>query len=68
MILGCMELEGRSGHETGRLLLKKLWQENLGEDLPEIQIAPGGKPFFSVRIIRRFYFCICNRKYFLSLF
>ena len=47
MIFGCMELEGRSGHDTGRLLLKKLWQENFEEELPEIQVTHRGKPFFS---------------------
>ncbi len=46
MILGCMTLDGLSGHEAGRLLLKKLWQENMGGELPEIAIADRGKPYF----------------------
>ena len=41
-----MALDGRSGHETGRLLLAKLYKEAVGTDMPEIAIAPGGKPYF----------------------
>ena len=65
MIFGCMELEGRSGHDTGRLLLKKLWQENFEEELPEIQVTHRGKPFFldnpwhfSISHTRRRAFCV----------
>ena len=65
MIFGCMELEGRSGHDTGRLLLKKLWQENFEEELPEIQVTHRGKPFFpdnpryfSISHTKRRAFCV----------
>ena len=46
MILGCMELGSLSGHDAGRLLLAKLWRENVGGELPEIAIGPRGKPYF----------------------
>ena len=40
-------LEGRSGHEVGRLLLERLYRQETGEDLPEIRIMEGGKPYFA---------------------
>lgn len=46
MILDCMNLSSLSGHEAGRLLLKKLWLENVGGALPEIAIEERGKPYF----------------------
>ena len=36
-------LDGRSGHEAGRLLLRQLY----GGTLPEIQYTAQGKPYFS---------------------
>lgn len=47
MILGCMELGSLSGHEAGRLLLQKLWEEQVGGKLPEIAVADRGKPYFA---------------------
>ena len=46
MILGCMELGSLSGHEAGRLLLQKLWEEQVGGTLPEIAVTDRGKPYF----------------------
>ena len=46
MIFGCMNLDGLSGHEAGRALLKQLWQENVGGEFPEIAIVDRGKPYF----------------------
>ena len=46
MILGCMELGTLSGHEAGRLLLQKLWKEQVGGTLPEIAVTDRGKPYF----------------------
>lgn len=46
MIFGCMELNGLSGHESGRLLLKNLWQAHMGGELPEIAVTEQGKPCF----------------------
>lgn len=39
-------LQGRGGHAVGRQLLSELYQTHVGGDLPEIGIAPGGKPYF----------------------
>ena len=39
-------LNGRSGHEVGWQLLQQLYQEETGEELPKIQIANRGKPYF----------------------
>ena len=36
MILGHEPLNGRTGHEAGRQLLKKLYLQQTGEDLPPI--------------------------------
>lgn len=40
-------LNGRSGHETGRDLLRQLYREETGQDLPEILTTDRGKPYFS---------------------
>ncbi len=67
MIFGCMELDGLSGHEAGRRLLKKLWQENIGGEMPEIAIADRGKPYFvdspwhfSISHTKRRVFCVLH--------
>ena len=67
MIIGCMELIGRSGHETGRLLLKKLWQEHMGGEMPEIRVTDRGKPWFadspwhfSISHTKRRAFCVLS--------
>ena len=39
-------LNGRAGHEAGRQLLRQLYREETGEELPAIHIAPRGKPYF----------------------
>lgn len=39
-------LDGRTGHEVGRALLRQLWQAHVATPMPEIIIAPGGKPCF----------------------
>ena len=46
MFFGCMELNALSGHEAGRILLKNLWQENIGREMPEISVTDRGKPYF----------------------
>ena len=46
MILGCAELNGLSGHEAGRKLLKDLWQTHIGDELPQIAVTDRGKPYF----------------------
>lgn len=47
MILDSMDLDGRSGHEGGRILLSRLYRRETGEDLPPIRIGTLGKPCFA---------------------
>ena len=67
MIFGCIELSGRTGHETGRLLLKDLWQTHIGGDMPEIRLTERGKPYFanspwhfSISHTKRRAFCVLS--------
>ena len=46
-ILAGEALEGRTGHEAGRCLLKRLYEAHFGEPIPEITRQSGGKPVFS---------------------
>ena len=69
MILGCMDLNGLSGHEAGRQLLKHLWQEMSGGDFPEIAVTERGKPYFvgspwhfSISHTKRRVFCALSRE------
>lgn len=41
-----MRLDGRSGHEAGRLLLAQLYREKTGAECPPVLTAPRGKPYF----------------------
>lgn len=47
MILGCAELNGLTGHQAGRKLLRELWQANIGGEMPEIALTDRGKPYFA---------------------
>lgn len=47
MRLAHCALKGRSGHDAGRDLLAKLYREETGGDLPEIQTTDRGKPYFA---------------------
>ncbi len=46
MIVGCMKLDGMSGHDRGRMLLRKLYRRQTGHSLPEIAVTDRGKPYF----------------------
>ena len=59
-VIGHCPLNGRSGHEAGRELLKKLYSENLGGEMPEILISDRGKPYFSTGQV---YFSISHTKH-----
>lgn len=39
-------LQGRTGHEAGRELLKQMYREICAEDCPEIAVEERGKPYF----------------------
>ena len=64
MILGAIALDGRTGHEAGRMLLAKLYRQTTGKNLPEIRVTDRGKPYFphspwhfSISHTRRHAFC-----------
>ena len=67
VIFGCMDLEGRSGHEAGRALLQRLWEQHIGSHLPEIAVTERGKPYFvdggwhfSISHTKRRVFCVLS--------
>ena len=45
--LASAELNGRGGHEVCRDLLSRLFVAHVGGPMPEIRIAPKGKPYFA---------------------
>ena len=47
IFLDSMPLDGRTGHETGRLLLARMYREYAGEPMPSIRVTDRGKPYFS---------------------
>ena len=46
MHLAWEQLNGRSGHEAGRVLLEKLYREHYGPEMPPIAVTDRGKPYF----------------------
>lgn len=69
MMIAHEELSGRSGHEAGRQLLKKLYRECTGEEIPPIVLSERGKPFFpggewhfSISHTKHHVFCALSRK------
>lgn len=47
MRIGFCKLEGRSGHEAGRQLLRQLYEAETGEEMPSILTTQRGKPYFA---------------------
>lgn len=47
MKIASMALEGISGHDAGRLLLRQLYRQETGGELPPILITDRGKPYFA---------------------
>ena len=47
MIIKHEPLSGRSGHDTGRALLRQMYAEHIGGEMPEILVAERGKPYFT---------------------
>ena len=65
--LASCALDGISGHEAGRKLLRSLWQTHVGGDLPPIGIAERGKPYFveshwhfSISHTKKHAFCVLS--------
>ena len=59
MKLAWCRLEGRTGHEAGRELLKALYFEETGQPLPPILVTDRGKPYFEGNSL---YFSISHTK------
>ena len=47
LYMDSMALDGCSGHEAGRLLLRRLYETHAGDPLPSIRTGPMGKPYFA---------------------
>ena len=69
MKLAYCKLTSQTGHEAGRQLLKTLYREATGEELPEIAVTDRGKPYFpgspwhfSISHTRKHAFCVLSRK------
>lgn len=69
MRLSCCALNGQRGHDAGRQLLRQLYREETGEELPEIRIADRGKPYFenspycfSISHTQKHAFCVLSEK------
>lgn len=67
MKLASCKLNGREGHEAGRALLRQLYFEETGCELPDILITAQGKPyfqdsnyFFSIAHTKRHAFCVLS--------
>ena len=46
MYIAGLVLDGQSGHEAGRELLRQLYETHVGGQMPEISVAPSGKTSF----------------------
>ena len=63
-----MKLEGRTGHEAGRLLLAQMYTQRLGKPMPPILVTERGKPYFangpefSISHTKRRVFCVFSQK------
>lgn len=61
-------LEGQKGHDAGRKLLRQLYLQETGENLPPIAVTDRGKPYFpdspyhfSISHTRKHAFCVLSR-------
>ncbi|MBR4291153.1 MAG: 4'-phosphopantetheinyl transferase superfamily protein [Oscillospiraceae bacterium] len=64
-----MRLDGRSGHDMGRQLLRQLYREETGKECPAIFTASNGKPYFkesplhfSISHTRNHAFCVLSSR------
>lgn len=69
MRLAHCTLEGKTGHEAGRELLRQLYFAETGENLPPIEVSPRGKPYFpgsdwhfSISHTKHHAFCALSRQ------
>lgn len=47
MVLSTQQIRPGTGHEAGRALLRRLYWELTGKEMPEILISDRGKPYFA---------------------
>ena len=64
-----IKLDNANAHDAGRQLLKDLYRETTGQNLPPIEKTPQGKPFFadspwhfSISHTKRHVFCVLSQK------
>ena len=69
MILASCALAGQTGHEAGRQLLRQLYRQETGGELPPIRTTHRGKPYFenspwhfSISHTRRHAFCVLAKE------
>lgn len=68
MVLGWKRLCGETGHDAGRALLRRMYQEYIGQEMPEILVTDRGKPYFaegpyfSISHTKRHVFCALSDK------
>ena len=69
MMLTWRKLDGLTGHEAGRQLLKDAYRAQTGEELPELAIGQWGKPYipdspwhFSVSHTKHHAFCAFSHR------
>lgn len=67
MILAGREITSGNGHDAGRELLRQMYQQYTGKNMPEILIAERGKPYFqdgkvhfSISHTDRHVFCVLS--------
>ena len=68
MKIAFCRLNGQTGHDAGRQLLRQLYRAETGEDLPKIHVTDRGKPYFpdsiwhfSISHTPRHAFCVMSR-------
>ena len=69
MELRYQKLQGKSGHDAGRQLLREMYREKTGKPMPQILTAPRGKPYFaegdlrfSISHTKNYVFCALSEK------
>ena len=69
MIVKHMPIGAETGHEAGRRLLKKMYEEETGCEMPEIFLGERGKPYFaqgdyhfSISHTKAMVFCVLSKR------
>lgn len=69
MRIASCALSGRSGHDAGRALLRALYREETGKEMPPVLVTERGKPYFadspfhfSISHTKHHAFCVLARE------